>query len=290
LRRSLLLVLTVLAAGLVLTATASSRPLAGSKDLPTDTSGDSGPAPDLTTGSVANDNEGKLTWRIGIGNRSQFAAPDILFMYMDADGQDTGPDGFEFLVQHDPAQGPALFKWSGTEWVDTRSRSIATSFTDGVLEMSLDFRELDSQSLLFWFESNTVPVSDTQFDVAPNGDGVHFYFVEVPLLFGSFTKPARVTAGRTASLSLNVWTDGDRRGAVGCTGRIGSKQIRGSGSWASITITVQSGGQLVPIAYKGTVSCKFKIPRSAKRKPVSLRISATKSGVTVFRTFRGRVR
>jgi hypothetical protein len=291
LSRSVSLVLTLLAVTLVLSATASSRPVADSKELATDTSGDSGNAPDLTAGSISNNNEGKLTWRIGIGNRAQFAAPDIFFIYMDADGTDTGPDGFEFLLQHDPEQGPALFKWNGTEWADTQSKSLAVSFTSGALELSLDFRELDSQSLLFWFESDTLPITDDkQFDLAPNGDGVHFYFVDVPLLFGSFTKPARVTAGRTATLSLNVWTDGDRRGSVGCTGRVGSKQIRGSGSWASVTITVPSGGQLVPIAYKGTVTCRFKIPRSAKRKPVSLRISATKSGATVFRTFAGRAR
>jgi hypothetical protein len=284
-------VLAVLAAGLVFTAAASSRPLAGAKDLPADTSADSGSAPDLTSGSVSNNNEGKLTWRIGIGNRSQFAAPDILFIYMDADGRDTGPNGFEFLVQHDPAQGPALFEWTGSEWADTRSKSIAASFANGALEISIDFRELDSESLLFWFETDTVPVmDDKQFDQAPDGDGVHFYFVDVPLLFGSFTRPARVTAGRTTTLSLNVWTDSDRRGAVGCTGRVGSKQIRGSGSWASVTITVPSGGELVTIAYKGTATCKFAIPRSAKRKPVSLRISATKSGVTVFRSFGGRAR
>ena len=287
-RRSVLL-LTLLA--LVLTATASSRPLADSKELAADTPGDSGSAPDLTAGSVSNNNEGRLTWRIGIGNRSQFAAPDILFVYMDADGTESGPDGFEFLLQHDPEQGPALFKWNGTAWADTESKSLNVSFTSGALEISIDFRELDSQSLLFWFESDTLPITaDQQFDQAPNGDGVHFYFVDVPLLFGSFTKPARVTAGRAATLSLDLWTDGDRRGAVGCTGRVGAKRIRGTGSWASVTITVPAGGQIVPIAYKGKATCKFAIPRSAKRKAISLRISATKSGVTVFRSLGGRAR
>lgn len=290
-RRNVSLALTLLAAALLFTATASSRPLADAKELAADTGGDSGNAPDLTAGSVSNNNEGKLTWRIGIGNRSQFAAPDIFFIYMDADGADTGPDGFEFLLQHDPEQGPALFKWNGTAWADTQSKSLAVSFASGALEISLDFRELDSQSLLFWFESDTLPiVADQQFDQAPNGDGVHFYFVNVPLLFGSFTKPARFTAGRTANLSLDLWTDSERRGAVGCTGRVGSKQIRGTGSWASVTITVPSGGQLVPIAYKGKATCRFALPRNAKRKALSLRISATKNGVTVFRSVGGRAR
>lgn len=289
-RRSLQLVLTLLAAALVLTATASSRSVADSKELGVDTSGDSGNAPDLTAGSVSNNNEGKLTWRIGIGNRAQLVAPDLLAIFIDADGQDTGEDGFEFLVQLDPSQGPALFKWDGSQFIDTRSKSLAVSFTNGAAEVSLDFRELDSESLLFFFQSQLVPESSGVIDFAPNGDGVHFYFVDVPLLFGSFTKPARFTAGRTATLSLDLWTDSDRRGAVGCTGRVGSKQIRGTGSWASVTITVPSGGQLVPIAYKGKATCRFALPRNAKRKAVSLRVAATKSGVTVFRSVGGRAR
>lgn len=282
----------VLAAALVLTAAASSRPLADSKDLPADTSGDGGTAPDLTTATVANDNEGKVTWRIGVGNRSALAPPDFVSIYIDADARDTGEEGFEFLIQYDPSQGVALFEWTGSNFEDTRSRSVNAAFANGVLEVSLDFRELDSESLVFWFYSDTVPVtSDEQFDTAPNGDAVHFYFVRVPLLFQGFTKPARVTAGRAATLSLDVWTDSDTRGAVTCTGRVGSKRIRGTGNWASITTTVPtSDGGVAPLAYKGKATCRFAIPRSARGKALSLRVAATKGGVTVFRSLGARGR
>lgn len=282
----------VVLAALVITTAAASRPLADEKELAADTSGDSGTAPDLTTAAVSNDNEGKLTWRIGVGNRSAFAAPDFVSIYIDADGADTGEEGFEFLIQHDPSQGAALFKWSGSQWEDAQSRTVAAAFANGVLEISIDFRELGSESLVFWFYSDTVPVaSDDLWDAAPNGDDVHFFFVRVPLLFQSFTRPARITAGRTATLSLDVWTDSDSRGVVTCTGRYGAKRIRGTGSWASVTVTVPSSdGGVAPLAYKGKATCRFAIPRAAKRKALSLRVAATKGGATVFRTHTARAR
>ena len=281
-----------LAAGLALTTAASSRPLADEKELATDTSGDSGTAPDLTTATVSNDNEGKLTWRIGIGNRPSFAAPDFVSIYIDADAADTGEEGFEFLIQHDPSQGVALFKWAGSQWEDARSRTVAAAYANGLLEISIDFRELGSESLVFWFYSDTVPVaSDSLWDAAPNGDDVHFFFVRVPLLFQSFGKPARVTAGRTATVSLDLWTDSDRRGVVTCTGRYGAKRIRGTGSWASVTVSVPtSDGSVAPLAYKGKATCRFAIPRAAKGKALTLRVAATKGGATVFRTHAARAR
>jgi len=281
----------IAAAALVLTAAASSRPLEGGGSAPPDPAGDSGVAPDITTIVLANDNAGKLSWRIGLPNRTQFVAPDFVSIYIDADSKDTGNDGFEFLIQADGQQGPALFSWGGSDWVDTRSKTIAASFAGGVLEVSIDFRELGSELIVFWIYSDTAPASsDEQFDEAPN-TGTYAYFVQVPLLFKSLKKFARVTAGRAATISLDAWTDNQQRARVSCTGRSGSLRIKGRALAASTTIAVPaSGGGLVATAYLATARCTFVVPRSARGKTLTARITATKGGVSITRTLRAKVR
>jgi hypothetical protein len=288
--RGLFLILMVVASALVLTAAASSSPLDGSESAPPDPAGDSGVAPDITAVSMANDNAGKLTWRITLGNRTQFLAPDFVSIYIDADFKDTGEDGFEFLFQADPAQGPALFKWNG-DWQDTQSKTVSSSFANGVLEMSVDFREMDSELFVFWVYGDQAPAdSDEQWDEAPN-TGIYSYFADVPLLIDNFTKPARVSAGKAAKLSLSAWTNNSTTAKVTCTGRIGSKKIKGKAVSAVVSVGVPaSNGQLVVTSYREQGSCSFAVPRSARGKIFSGRITVLKGGVSLSRTLAGKVR
>jgi hypothetical protein len=280
----------VMAAALVLTAAASSRPLAGGRDELPDPSGDSGVAPDITTVAIANDNAGKLTWRIALPNRTQFNAPDLVQILIDADFKDTGEEGFEFLIQADPAQGPALFKWNG-DWQDTQSKTVSASFASGVLEISVDFRELDGELLIFYLYADTLPTNSEQFDYAPDGTGAYAYFVDVPLLIDTFTKPARVSAGKAAKLSLSAWTNNPTTAKVTCTGRIGSKKIKGKAVSAVVSVAVPtSDGQLVVTSYQAQASCSFAVPRSARGKTFSGRLTVSKGGVSLSRTLAGKVR
>lgn len=290
-RRGLFLILMVMASALVLTAAASSRPLAGGSDQPPDPSGDSGVAPDITAVAIANDNAGKLTWRIALPNRGQFNAPDLVQILIDADLKDTGEEGFEFMIQADPTQGPALFKWNG-DWRDTLSKTLSASFASGVLEISVDFRELEGELLIFFVYADTLPTnSDEQFDYAPDGTGVYGYFVDVPLLLKAFTKPARVSAGKAAKLSLSAWTNNPTTAKVTCTGRIGSKKIKGKAVSAVVSVGVPaSNGQLVVTSYQVQGSCSFTVPRSARGMAFSGRITVSKGGVSLSRTLAGKVR
>ena len=280
----------VIASALVLTAAASSRPLEGGGSAPPDPAGDSGIAPDITAVSMANDNAGKLTWRITLANRAQFVAPDFVSIYIDADYRDTGEEGFEFLLQADPAQGPALFKWNGN-WQDTQSKTVSASFANSVLEISIDFREMDSELFVFWLYGDQVPVdSDEQWDEAPNTD-TYAYFADVPLLIDSFTKPARVSAGKAAKLSLSAWTNNSTTAKVTCTGRVGSKKIKAKVLSVVVSLaTPASDGQRVVTSYQARGSCSFAVPRNAKGKAFSGRMTLSKGGVSLSRTLAGKVR
>jgi hypothetical protein len=279
------------ASALALTAVASSRSLEGGGTAPPDPAGDSGSAPDFTTLALANDNAGKLSWRIGLGNRTQFIAPDFIQILIDADAKDTGMNGFEFLIQADPAQGVDLFRWNG-DWQGTESKTLTASFTGGVLEISLDFRELGSERIFFYLYSDTVPITaDDQLDEAPDGEDLYSYFVQVPLLFKSLSRPARVVAGRAAKLSLVSWTDSSQTARVTCAGRIGTKRVGGKPASSTATIAVPlPNGELVTMSYQATTSCSFAVARSAKGKTFSARITSRKSGVSVTRTMVAKIR
>jgi hypothetical protein len=282
----------MLAAALVLNAPASARPLEGGGSAPPDAAGDSGVAPDITTITLANDNAGKLSWRIGLPNRAQFVAPDFVSIFVDADSRDTGDDGFEFLIQADGRLGPALFSWGGPGWVEAQSKTITASFTGGVLEVSIDFREFGSELIVFWVYADTAPASaDEQFDEAPNA-GKYAYFVQVPLLFKSLKKPTRVTAGRAATISLDAWTDNQQRARVSCTARAGSRRIKGRALATSTTIAVpdSGGGGLVATAYLATTRCTFVVPRGARGRTLTARITVTKGGVSITRALTTKVR
>jgi len=284
-RRGLLLIAAFTTA-LAVAGAASSRVVAYSGDAPPDPAGDSGRAPDLTTLSMANDDAGKLTWRIGIANRSALAAPDLVFLVIDADWKETGSNGFEFLIQVDPARGTALAAWNGSEWQDTQSKSVAASFAGGVLEISVDFRELKSENVrfeVFSLADSSNPNSDL--DVAPNGSAVFAFNVKVPLLFDSLTKPKKAVAGKTFSVSMSAWTDGTDPATSSCRARVGKKTLKAKASSASVTLASPSSSGPIVTAYKSLVLCSVSVPRNARGKTVSVQVTALRAGVSLTRSF-----
>jgi hypothetical protein len=289
-RRGLLVVLTA-AAALALAGGASSRVLANGGDAPPDPAGDSGSAPDLTTLSVENDDAGKLMWRIGIANRAALLTGDLVDILIDADAKDsTGQDGFEYVIQVDPTQQTALASWTGSGWQDTRSGTVSSSFSAGVLTVSVDFRELGSEFVRFYVLSArnaTQPGFD--FDASPN-DGSFVFNVKVPLLLESLTKPKKVTAGKTFTFALSAWTDGADPATASCRARAGQKKLKARAVSAAATLAVPGANGAVVLGYKTVVLCTVSVPRAVRGKTVSVQLTAKRGGATLTQTFRAKAK
>lgn len=92
------------AAAAALVASAGGGPLSRHSNATTftDPSGDAagGAAPDMTTVAVANDDEGTLTFRVVVPNRSSWAPEDFVGIFMDTDGNPgTGcPSGSDYTI------------------------------------------------------------------------------------------------------------------------------------------------------------------------------------------------
>lgn len=278
---------------LVVVGSAATRPLANGGAAPPDPAGDSGTAPDITTISVRNDNAGKLTWEIGIGNRSSWTGNDFVQIPIDADRRfSTGPDGgFEHTIQAD-ADGSAttLFGWDGTDYFDARSKTAASSFANGVLTISIDFRELGTDRPRFYLYSDTSPTdSDNQWDDAPPSPDAFIYPVLVPVLLDKFVPPKSVRAGKTLSASITVWTDDEKSPKISCKARVRGKALAGKSSWAYVKV-LSPEEDLAEMSHKGLAGCRFAVSKSLRGKTLSVTVTLTKEGVTVKKTFAAKIR
>lgn len=276
-------------AALLAAGSAAPRPFANSGEV-SDPAGDSGPAPDLTTIALSNDDNGNVTWRITFGNRPLFFRPDFLQIFLNTDLRaDTGPEGFELMIQVAFPLASGLFRWNGSTY-DRVDAGFDAATGSGEISFTIDFRQLGSQSLFFYVYADTEPTtSDDLWDEAPNAPGVLLYAVKVPLVLDSFTPPKIVRAGQKLSVAVGVWTDDELSPKTSCRARIGRKTVTGKPAWAPI---------LVPsplpdwdaLSRKGVASCRFVVPRKARGKTINVTMAMTKEGVTLREVFSQKIR
>jgi hypothetical protein len=285
--------LSAVLCALVVVGSAASRPLANGGAAPPDPAGDSGNAPDITTISVRNDNAGKLTWEIGIGNRSSWTGNDFVQIPIDADRRfSTGPDGgFEHTIQADADGGvTTLFGWDGTDYFDARSKTATSSFANGVLTISIDFRELGTDRPRFYLYSDTSPTdADNQWDDAPPSPDAFIYPVLVPVLLDKFAPPKSVRAGKSLAASITVWTDDEKSPKISCKAKAGGKAVAGKSSWAYLKV-LSPEEDLAEAAHKGLAGCRFAVSKSLRGKALSVTVTLTKEGVALKKTFVAKIR
>ena len=266
----------------------------------TDPVGDSGTKPDITGGTVSNDDAGKITFTVALANRPALIPGDFVEIFIDADNAAwTGNEGFEYVIEYSfdrfdssPATSE-LTHWDGTQYAAVTTATVTSSYAAGTLTLSLSFRALDDTAKLrfFVYSDSSANEEDTDFDDAPS-DEVFSYQVKVPLLFDAFKPPAKVKSGKSATAALAVTTDDDVHGIVRCRGTIAGKPVRGQSSWVGVLLAPRpspAGDTASPFAYKGVAFCTWKVPKTAKRKLLKGTMAAAKEGLTVSRSFSVRI-
>ena len=268
-----------------------------------DPAGDVTTAPDVTAVSVSNDDQGLITFRSTIANRTKLGPDDVIAVGIGTNDPDPAvgkrDDGMNFILGLD-ANGAFLLRWDGESpvEVDPQPSSVTGSFTGGVATMTVR-----QEDLAPGFPDNSVPISFEFFvlgilfngfdvsaqDDAPDGTNWSFKLSE-PLraIVTSFNVSRTVKAGTSLVALLGV-AHGDtgaavRSGKVSCKARLGGRSLNGVGKFVRLTKSVGAFRVQSPNA-----RCAWKIPKSGKNKTVKGSITVTESGFTLTRTFSAKV-
>jgi hypothetical protein len=261
----------------------------------TDPAGDApAVAPDITSVAVSNDDQGLITFRVAVANRTQLGPDDAIavpFATDDAGRLGVREDGANFILVLDGTSGPLLLRWNGDDMVDAEPRpaSLSGSFTGGAATLTVR-----QEDLAPGFPDLSLPVQ-LQFyalgiafngpdvvaeDQVPNtSDQLLPYRLAEPrrTVVTYFAPPKRAKAGRAVAVRLGAaWSDSGRAVApsrVVCRATVGRARLPVATS---------------RIARYG--SCSWSLPRSTRGKTLRGSITLVAGGSSVTRSFSTRVR
>jgi hypothetical protein len=293
----LLTVATVLIL-LVLTPAGSANPTSAAANSVTftDSTGEDAAAPDITTITVSNDDQGIITWKINTPNKATLAADMLYLMFIDSDANSgTGDDGFDYALELDGplggAAGVALFRWNGTEYTATGvpQSSLIFSYANGPT-IKLNRADIGGTTRFgFW----TIAISGVVLgaDGQPDFTNIHrdfapevgtfSYDVKVTpprLVMKTFSiKPLTPRAGRPVSVAVTfARSDGAAPSApptATCRATVGGRALRASAS----------------VATNSRATCTWALAKTAKGKTIRGTITVQADGLKASRPFTARV-
>jgi len=270
-----------------------------------DPGGDSGAAPDVTSVTVSNDDQGLITFRVSVPNRSALGPDEVIAIPIGTNDPNLlrgrRDDGMNFILGL-AAEGAFLLEWDGETMkdVDPQPGSVGGSFTGGVAAVTVR-----QEDLAPGFPDVSVPISLNFFvlgilfngsnviaqDDAPDGTAIWSYRLSEPLrlIVTNFDADKTIKAGKTLVVLLGL-AHGDtgaavRSGRVRCKAKVGKKALKGSGRFFTLILTINGTRLESPSA-----SCSWKIPKTAKKKTVSGTVVVVESGITIPRSFKTKVR
>jgi hypothetical protein len=280
---------------------------AGSSSF-TDPTGDAGVAPDITSVLVSNDDQGLVTFRVTVPNRSSLGPDDAVAVLLGTDDPNLAnglrSDGMNFILVLE-ATGPSLLAWNGEDMVavDPPPGSVTGSFSNGLgvvtvlqedlapgfPDMSVPI-ELTFYALGIAFTGNDVLAQDD----APDGNGVWKYrLVEARrVVLTSFSAGKTVRAGATLIVFMGAaHTDTGAAvasGKIGCKARLENRTLAGKARFFTVVVTSPASGRTVR---SPKATCSFKVPKEkTKGKTIRGSMSLRESGVSLSRSFTTRVR
>jgi hypothetical protein len=265
---------------------------------PTDDSGSA--YPDIASVTVSNDDNGLITFQINLGNRQALSGQDGILVLLDSDQNGaTGaqPLGLEYGLGIGPGNGVGLAQWNGSSFVAASPSTLTASSTSGQVTVSINKSDLGGTS---GFNFGVVTTADgfnsSDSDIAPDTGPLWSYQVTISQPTGgstgstgsSGTPTVKLTAGKaevtpavhgkpfTASMTVTDASTGTGvSGTVTCSAKLGGKVLPGARHTASAT---------------GKASCTWKLPKTAKGKALTGKITVTYQGKTITRAFTARVK
>lgn len=263
-------------------------------------------APDVTDVVVSNDDQGLVTFRVTIANRTSLGPADVVAVLIGTDDPNVlggkREDGINFILLLDGSTGPALLEWNGSDiqQLDPAPASVAGSFSAGVATLTVRQEDLapgfpdlsvpiqlDFAVLGIVFSGNNVVAQDD----AP-ATALWEYRLSEPrrVILTNFAVPKTVKAGKTL-VGLMGAAHGDTgaavtSGRIACRARLGARALSGRGRFITVSVRSPTGGTL----QSPNATCSFKVPKGAKGKTVRGTMTLRESGVSNVRSFTTRVR
>ena len=268
---------TILAAAAFLVVVPAATP-AGSDATFNDNVGDAqGAAPDISLVTVSNV-QGQINFRI-VTNEPTLNADSEVLLGIDTDrNPSTGaPDslGSDYAFEVAPT-GYTFARWTGSAWDDnTPYATVRVAYTGGAT-ISVNRSELGNTTAFNFWVRGLQTVGDTSnVDDAPD-DGTYPYQLVAPgvtvATVAVSPDPYPPRAGKRFKISvLSVGLSDGRKVAptsIACKARIGATPLRG----------------------KGRGGCTFRIPLSARRKTISVSITAAYRGSQKTLSISSRIR
>ena len=259
-----------------------------------DSVGEDPAAPDVTTTTVSNDDQGNIVLQVNVANRPALTADMLFLIFIDTIPNAGDPDslGADWAIQLEPA-GVALFQWNGSEFLFAQSQaslaylyaatgpSIRISAADLGKAKAMNLVVLAISGITIDAAGNP-DFTNAHDDVAPDaGRGGYAYQVlqTFSLQVVGFTagpKPAK--AGTTFSAGLAA-TQSDTTGLV---------------TQGNVACNARIAGQRVPVktsrVRNGVAACVWSIPRTASGKTIQGTIALTVQGAQVKRSFSSKIR
>ena len=256
----------------------------------TDSSGDSGDGPDVTTVQVADDSSGTITFVATIGNRPSLNDTDAVQAFFDTDkNSGTGNGGFDYEVAW--IQGhQLLMHWDGSQFAEISAKSFSASYKDGQARFSIGKDGFGGSVTFNLIVTTTGDTGDSTADRAPNS-AVWAYpsggSTSPPpspppppgspptgqTLIGTSFTVAKPHSGRpfTVAMVVRVKQTGIAvKTAVSCSAKLGTKTIR----------VFKKGSVL-----SGRASCTWHLPKNTKGQKLKGSITSTYQGAKVKKSF-----
>ncbi len=260
----------LLLAAMLLAPLALATPSPALADSFIDPSGDNGTSADIGAVSVATVADGRIEITADIANMPAGLAPGAVLVTYDTDRNPaTGLAGAEYILLLDwESLDPLLARWSGTTLEPATSVGpigvLVTRPTGARVALALSSASLGGATGFDFSVSAWSGPSDTPFDSAPD-QGTWAFGTGAPVAvemggIAARWAPAQPRAGKTFRMTgVRVQlTDGKivAPARVACVATLAGKRLRGTGA----------GG------------CTFKLPKSAKGKRLTVKLTATYNG------------
>jgi hypothetical protein len=225
-----------------------------------DPAGDAGPgnaSPDVTQVEVSNDFDGNITLVITYGNRSTLGSGDFITIFLETDRNPaTGRNGLDYAIGLSPSDA-FMARGTASGFEPAPQSTLRVSADRRTITVNRSELGATTGFIFFMFTD----VNDAPGDEVPDGDAVFAYNLKLTPVLESIVAVFAPKAPR-----------------AGAVFRVARAQLRlDEGEMVTpdrITCTATLAGKRL----KGT-ACRWKLSRTAKKKRLVVRITATYKGV-----------
>ena len=263
-----------------------------------DSTGEDTSAPDITSVTVANDDQANLTFTINVANRPTLTGDMVFLVPIDSDANPSSGSadfgGADYIIELDgPLDGrstAALFRWDGTDFTATgvSQSTLIFSYANGPT-LKLNASEIGGtrrfgvsvlalSGLVLGPDGEPV-FTNVRSDPAPDR-GSYTYDVKITppslVLGNGGSRPLRPAAGKVFSQFVSVArSDGAalQGGTATCRATIGGARV-------AARAAVVSGTR---------ASCTFRVPKTAKGKMSRVTVAVSSGGLGATKSFSARV-